>query len=92
MKSTLRKIFWFILHNFEKGNEPFHYKPVNRKILVTVGILFTFLSGISLYFGYGTGDYGFLIPTIVFFVIGFVSFIIGFLGNDRAVSKIWGNR
>lgn len=92
MKTTLRKLFWFILQNFEKGEEPFNYKPVNRKILLAVGILFTFLSGISLYFGYGKGDFGYLIPVVVFFVIGFVSFIIGFLGSDRAVAKIWGNR
>lgn len=92
MKTTLRKIFWFILKFFEEGNDPFEYKPVNRKILVAVGILFTFLSIISLYFGYGTAGYGYLIPVLVFFVVGFISFIVGFLGSDRAVSKIWGNR
>jgi len=28
----------------------------------------------------------------VFFGIGFVCMTVGFLGNDRAVAKIWGNR
>ena len=32
------------------------------------------------------------IPIIVFFAIGLVCFVIGFLGTDRAVAKIWGNK
>lgn len=92
MKAQLRKIFWFILHYFEKGDEPYNYKPLNRKILVVVGTLFIALSMITVYFTIQKEDYGYLLPVVVFFTIGLISMIVGFLGSDRAVSKIWGDR
>ena len=92
MKTQLRKIFWFILSHFEKGNEPFTYKPLNRKILIIVGMLFTVLSLITIYFSIDKQGYGYLLPAFVFFSIGFTSIVVGFLGSDRAVAKIWGNR
>jgi hypothetical protein len=92
MKTYLREIFWFILRNFEKGDEPYSYKPLNRKILVFVGFLFIMLSIVTVYFSYKAESYGYLIPVVVFFAVGFISIIVGLLGSDRAVSKIWGNR
>jgi len=92
MKMQFRKIFWFILRYFEKGDEPYNYKPLNRKILVVVGTLFIVLSLITVYFSIQKEDYGYLLPIVVFFVIGFISLTVGFLGSDRAVSKIWGDR
>ncbi len=92
MKPQLRKIFWFVLSHFEKGDEPYKYKSLNRKILFIVGFLFIVLSMITVYFSIGTQGYGYLIPVVVFFIVGFISIIVGFLGSDRAVSKIWGNR
>ena len=92
MKKQLRKIFWFILRYFEKGDEPYNYKPLNRTILVIVGFLFIALSTITVYFSTDIEGYGFLIPVVVFFSVGFVSITVGLLGSDRAVSKIWGNR
>ena len=92
MKIQFRKIFWFILRYFEKGDEPYNYKPLNRKILVVVGALFLVLSTITVYFTIQKEDYGYLLPVIVFFAIGLISITVGFLGSDRAVSKIWGDR
>lgn len=91
MKIQLRKLFWFILQFFEKGSESYTYKPLNRKILLIVGFLFIVLSMITLYLSLGANDYGYLLPVIVFFSVGFISMIVGFIGSDRAVSKIWGN-
>ena len=92
MKTQLRKIFWFILRNFEKGDEPYKYKPLNRQILVIVGFLFIVLSMITVYFWSETEGYGYLLPVVVFFAVGFISITVGLLGSDRAVSRIWGNR
>lgn len=92
MKKQLRKIFWFILRYFENGDETYKYKPLNRKILLIVGILFIALSMITLYFSIEKEGYGYLLPVVVFFIVGFISITVGFLGSDRAVSKIWGNR
>ena len=92
MKTQLRKLFWFVLRYFESGDEPYTYKPLNRKILLFVGTLFIALSLGTLYVSLGKGGFGFLVPVLVFFSLGVVCVIVGALGNDRAVSKIWGNR
>lgn len=92
MKAHLRKIFWFVLRFFEKGDEPYTYKPLNRIILVVIGFLFLALSLIVFLVTSDTEGYGYLIPLVVFFSVGFVSLIVGLLGSERAVSNIWGNR
>ena len=92
MKIWLRKLFWFVLRFFESGDEPYEYKPLNRKILIVVGLLFTVLALITVYVSIGKSGYGFLIPVVVFLGVGFVSVIVGLLGSDRAVAKIWGTR
>lgn len=92
MKTQLRKLLWFILLFFENGDEPYAYKPLNRTILIVVGALFSLLAMITIYVSIGKDGYGYLIPVVVFFGIGFVCMTVGFLGNDRAVAKIWGNR
>ena len=91
MKDCFLKIFSPILRVFEKGQEPFTYIPSHRKILVAVGTLFTFLSAVSVYFAVITNELGALIPILVFFIAGLVCLVVGFLGNERAVAKIWGN-
>ena len=92
MKNLLRKLFSPILNIFENGNEPYTAKPLNRKILIVIGVLFSFLVSVVIYLSYDKGEMGYLIPVIVFSGVAFVALIVGFLGNDRAVAKIWGNR
>jgi hypothetical protein len=92
MKNTLRKLFSLILNIFEKGDEPYVAKPLNRKILIVIGVLFSFLVAVVIYLSYDKGEPGYLIPVVVFSSVAVVALIVGFLGNDRAVAKIWGNR
>lgn len=92
MKPILRKLFWFILQPFERGEEDYAYKPLNRTILNVVGVMFIGLSTATAYTSYDSEGYGYLIPVLVFFVVGFVSLTVGLLGSDRAVAKIWGNK
>jgi hypothetical protein len=92
MKVFLRNIFSPILNFFEKGNEPYHLKPLNRKILVFMSILFLGLAFAVLYLMPADADKGYYLPVIVFSVIALVGLVIGLLGTDRAVAKIWGNR
>ena len=92
MRSTLRQLFWFVLRYFESGEQACNYKPLNRKILVVVGVLFSALGVISVYFALGQTQVGYLIPVIVFFAVAFVCLVVGLLGSDRAVANIWGNR
>jgi len=94
MKALLRKIFAPILNVFESGTDPYAYKPLNRKVLIVLGVLFSVLDvavvAISKRGGVAPSDY--LIPVVVFGVVALVALVVGCLGNERAVSKIWGSR
>ncbi|MGV6827009.1 MAG: hypothetical protein ACWA5Q_08525 [bacterium] len=90
MKETLRNIFSPILNAFESGNSEYSYKPSYRTILIAVGALFLLLSIISLTAAYYAAQPGAWLPFLVFFCAGAVCEIIGLLGTDRAVAKIWG--
>jgi len=92
MKKALRKIFSPVLNIFEKGDEAYNYKPLNRKILLFMSVVFMGLAVLVIYFSPDNGDLGYLIPVIVFMALSIVGLIVGLLGNDRAVSNIWGNR
>ena len=92
MKDTLRKLFSPILNLFEKGDELYVAKPLNRKILIIIGVLFSFLASVVIYLSYDKGEPGYFIPVVVFSGVAIVALVVGFLGNDRAVAKIWGNR
>jgi hypothetical protein len=92
MKNALRKMFSPILNIFESGDEPYVAKPLNRKILIVIGVLFSFLVSVVIYLSYDKGEPGYLIPVVVFSSVAIVALIVGFLGTDRAVAKIWGNR
>ncbi|NTS78121.1 hypothetical protein HR060_14785 [Catenovulum sp. SM1970] len=90
MKSTLTKLFWPILKFFETGEEPENFKPSHRMALNGVGGLFLFLAVVSGIAASGSDDLGGFIPVVVFFAVGFVAVLVGTLGTNKAVAKIWG--
>lgn len=92
MKKLLRKLFSPILNIFEKGDEPYAYKSLNRKILLVIGILFLGLGSVVAYLALDMGEIGFMIPVVVFGGVSLVTLVVGLLGNERGVAKIWGNR
>lgn len=91
MKNAIRNILSPILNYFDSGSEQYSYKKSHRTILKIVGSLFLFLAFISLVIAVVTLDYGAAIPFIVFFSVGFICLVVGSLGSDRAVAKIWGS-
>lgn len=90
MKEVLRKIFWPILRQFESGDPVKTYKQSHRVILVVVGSLFFVLSTASGAAAVHAGSMGALIPVFVFFAVGVVTLVVGSLGSNDAVSRIWG--
>ncbi len=92
MKALLRILFAPILNIFESGQGEYAYNPSHRLILIVVGSLFSFLAGAVIAMIIGGSDAGYAIPAIVFGGAGLVSLIVGALGNERAVAKIWGSR
>jgi len=91
MKPLLRTIFSPILNLLESGTEPYIYKPSHRKILIIMGGMFTGLACVVLWLAQGQ-DPGYFLPVIIFGLGGLLSLMVGFLGSDRAVAKIWGSR
>lgn len=90
MKETLRKIFWPILRQFETGDPVKAYKQSHRVILVVVGSLFFVLSTAAGAAAVHADSLGALIPVFVFFSVGVVTLVVGSLGSNDAVSRIWG--
>lgn len=92
MKAALRALFSPILYVFESGDEAYHYKPSQRTILLAVSALFSILILAVFVFASKTEGNGYLIPVVVFSAVALVGFVVGLLGNERAVAKIWGNK
>lgn len=92
MRNILTKLCWPILSFFETGGASINYKKSHRAILIIVGALFFFLSTVSASMAYLGGELAALIPVIVFFCVGLVAVVIGALGSNGAVSKIWGTK
>lgn len=92
MKDLLTKLFWPILNFFEAEEETNNYQKSHRFILNIVGSLFVMLSlalgGVALV----SGQLGAIIPMVVFFCVGAVAVIVGSLGSNSAVCKIWGSK
>lgn len=92
MKELLRKAFSPILENFESGTEEYSYKKSHRVILIVMGTIFAILSTAVSVMASEAGSAGYYIPVVIFALVSFVILTVGFLGNERAVSSIWGNK
>ncbi len=91
MKQSLQKLFSPVLSRFESGDQAYAYKPSHRMILLLMSTMFCSLAIAVLFVAQGQA-LSYLIPVFVFGGGGLLGLVIGFLGNDRAVAKIWGSR
>lgn len=91
MKQLIRIILSPVLNLLESGAEPFVYKSSHRKILIFMGGLFTGLAVAVLWLAQGQ-ETGYLLPVVIFGVGGVLGVLIGIVGNDRAIAKLWGSR
>lgn len=89
MRSLFRHLFAFVLTPLEAGNQVYAYKRSHRVALLIVGVLFAALASAIVFIAEDRSP-GYLFPALVFGVVGVLALIVGALGNDRAVAKIWG--
>jgi len=91
MRKIFRTIFAPLLKIFESGSDPYIHKSSNRVILIVVGGLFCGLAAFGLWLAMGA-DPGYLLPVFIFGGAGLVCLLVGVLGTDRAVAKLWGSK
>jgi hypothetical protein len=92
MKTFLRKVFSPLLNIFEQGDEPYMYRSLSRKILIVMGLLFAGIAAFVIAYIIRNDAYGYFAPAIIFSGVALVAIIVGCLGTERAVAKIWGNK
>lgn len=92
MKKILLNIFSPILNIFEKNNEEFVYRSLNRKITLFISSTFFALAfGLPLYMPHLI-EMGFWFVMLVFGSLSSVGLVVGLLGSDKAVAKLLGSR
>ncbi len=89
LKTSLRTVFSPLLNRLESGNDAYEYKSSHRKILIALGVLLSSLAGFVLWLALRAEDTGYYLPVVLFGTIGFMCLLVGFLGSDRAVAKLW---
>jgi hypothetical protein len=92
MKELLRKAFSPILKNFESGTEEYIYKKSHRVILIVMSVIFAILSTAVAVMAAEADSAGYYVPVFIFGLVSLVTLVVGALGNERAVSRIWGNK
>lgn len=83
-------MFAWLLGPFEAGNEPFVYKPSHRTILIVMSLMFSGLATLVAFL-MPSGEFDYALPVLLFGGVGLLGVIIGSLGEDRAVARIWGS-
>lgn len=93
MKNGLRKLFAPLLNIFENSEGAYVYKRMSRIILIVLALLFGGLTvGLIVISQQMALGWGALIPVSVFSAVSLFCLIIGGLGTDRAVARVWGSR
>ncbi len=92
MRDVFIKICWPLLRIFETETQPANYKKSHRFALNCIGFIFLTLSFVSALLGYSSKELGAIIPAVIFFGSGLSAVVVGLLGSDGAVAKVWGSK
>lgn len=92
MKNTFKTIFSPILNIFEKNNDEFIYRSLNRKIVLFISSVFFLLAFALPAYMPQLIEMGYWFVMLVFGALSTVGLIVGILGTDKAVAKLLGSR
>lgn len=92
MRNVFIKICWPLLRLFETEAQPANYRESHRFALNFIGFVFLLLSIVSAWVGYSSGELGAIIPAVIFFGAGLSAVVVGLLGSNGAVAKVWGSK
>lgn len=91
MRNTFKNIFSPILNIFEKNNDEFIYRSLNRKIVLFISSVFFLLAFVLPAYMPQLIEMGYWFVMLVFGSLSLVGLIVGFLGSDKAVAKLLGS-
>ena len=89
MKSLIRTVFSPLLHFFESGDAEYAYRRSHRVILLIMSVMFIGLGSLVLAL---LPSWDYALPVVLFGGVGSLGLLIGSVGTDRAVARIWGSR
>ena len=92
MKALFKKIFSPVLNIFERNNDEFLYRSLNRKIVLFISSVFFLLAFALPIFMPQLFKMGYWFVMLVFGSLSLVGLIVGLLGSDQAVAKLLGSR
>ena len=92
MNALFKKIFSPVLNIFEKNNDEFLYRSLNRKIVLFISSVFFLLAFALPIFMPQLFKMGYWFVMLVFGSLSLVGLIVGLLGSDKAVAKLLGSR
>lgn len=92
MKNFFKILFSPILNIFEKNNDEFVFRSLNRKIVLFISVVFSLLAFALPAFMPKLIEMGYWFVMIVFGSLSVVGLIVGLLGSDKAVAKLLGSR
>lgn len=92
MKNILKTVFAPILNIFEKNNDEFVHRSLNRKIVLFISSVFLILAFGLPAFMPQLINMGYWFVMLVFGTLSLVGLIVGLLGSDKAVAKLLGSR
>ena len=92
MKNTIRNIFSPILNIFEKNNDDFVCRTLNRKIVLFISSVFFLLAFGLPYYMPQLIEMGYWFVMFIFGGLSSVGLIVGIFGSDKAVAKLLGSR
>jgi hypothetical protein len=88
VKTILRKLCAPLLRHFESGSGAYTYKPLYRYALLFICTVFCLLAAAVASLA-GGKDWANWLPVLIFGATGGTGLIIGLLGTDRAVARLW---
>jgi hypothetical protein len=89
MKSLIRAVFSPLLNLFESGDAAYAYQRSHRVILLVMSVMFIGLGSLVLAL---LPSWDYALPVLLFGGVGSLGLLIGSVGTDRAVARIWGSR
>ena len=89
MRQFLRTLFSPLLNLVEdQQQQTYVYKRSHRTILIIMSIMFLSLASFVFYM-IPAGRYDYLLPVLVFGGAGLFGLIVGTLGTDQGVARLW---